>query len=672
MMNYSKRIHTLIIASVTCVATLYPSATSFAISAEQRRVIDSGALFFNVEESPICQSGVLLNTGDVSTTISSNVPDPHKSILVSAAAAYSVNPNLLAALYLTEQGNRWKPIEGPYNSSNVGASGPFQFMPRTWEAYGVDVNGDNYADVQDFTEAAHGAAKMASSNGITASTPIGAPLQPFLPGTILHFAIAYNWGSGNMSRVDKNAPPSSAPDETRRYIDNIRALMTSNLSRGGKGDYGKFAQYPDPTTGGVDTPTGREPPQIGGGCENNQNGTGDGTIPTSPPTVTCEGKKEVSVNPSSNLNGLVNEAGNETACFRLANGNYSFGNIRPKTGQTFLGESPAGVVVNGNGFENAFHGTADSVSISNFTLFNFNDNGGTKPQEQAPIRGTDQIWSSHKASRWIVENMIIHSNLAAGVFMGDGFTVRSSVIYDNGVTGIGGDSIIGGLIEGNKVYRNGANAARGAEQNGAGIKLTQVDGRTSRVVIRGGNEVHDNEIGIWCDVDCDGVTIEGNKVWNHKTTGIFYEISKNAIIRDNTVTDSSTWSAWLGGWNNGSIGVGESQNVLIEGNTINGGVSAITVRGTYRPAPGETYLQNNNPNRDTRTSNVTVRNNTINGSKSIGASHETVASAKIDYNSITFSGNTYSNPSEMTFWWSRSGLTFVEWQAAGRDRNRTL
>lgn len=389
----------------------------------------------------------------------------------------------------------------------------------------------------------------------------------------------------------------------------------------------------------------------------------------SSPAVGCGNKKVVNVSPSSNLNNLVNSGGNETACFRLANGDYRFGNIRPKNNQTFIGESSSGVRVNGSGFENAFHGTASNVSISNFTLYNFNSLAGQKAQEQAPIRGTNRIWEANFASNWVIENMVIHSNPAAGIFVGNDFTVRNNVIYNNGVTGIGGDEFRGGLVEGNRVYNNGTNEAGGQYVNGGGMKFTQVDGSSRRLVIRG-NEVYNNKRGIWCDVDCNGVTIENNNVHDNTNTGIFYEISRNAIIRNNTLTNSNTYSLWNRAWNSGAISSGESADVTIEGNTINGGVVAIVVRGTLRPAAGESYLVNRiNSGKylNTTARNITVRNNRINGSQSIGANHESIAGHKMDYGSIRFTGNTYSNPGNMTFWWQRSSMNYSQWQSAGRQ-----
>jgi hypothetical protein len=49
--------------------------------------------------------------------------------------------------------------------SSAGALGPMQFMPRTWEAYGVDGDGDGVADVMNPVDAVHGAANYLCATG---------------------------------------------------------------------------------------------------------------------------------------------------------------------------------------------------------------------------------------------------------------------------------------------------------------------------------------------------------------------------------------------------------------------------------------------------------------------------------------------------------------------------
>lgn len=651
-----------IIAPTTTVHAAYPPLIQedFDYIFEQEHFRDDGRVL-----QVGCAAGST-GGGAIASEASGNIPETHRSILVEAAGS-SVSPNLLAALFLTEHGNVWRPLDSAWDSSDAGASGPFQFMPGTWTQHQQDGDGDGTNDIMNFADAAFAAADMAKSQQVTLNTPLGDLSDPFKPGTIIYFAMAYNWGSGNVqSRIDRaDGEPltmQSMPQETQRYVENIHALISSDFTTGGKGDYGEFLEYSDPVVpdgAGAQVEISVQPQ---GSCASHL----IGALPSTPPTVTCEDKKVVDVTPASNLNSLVNAAGNETACFRLANGNYAFGNIRPLSGQTFLGESPGGVIVNGNGFENAFHGTANNVSISNFTLTNYNNSGGTNLQQQAPIRGNSALWSSDRADGWVVENMVLSNNIAGGVFMGHNFTVRNNIIANNGVTGVGGSKIIGGLVTGNDISGNGFDEATGDAVNGGGIKITSSIGTATQLHIHD-NEVHDNKRGIWCDVDCNGVLIENNRSINNGNTGIFYEVSRNAVIRDNRVENSSGYATWLGRYNAGSISAGESENVVIDNNTIVGGRSAITIRGTIRNEKFLTDRIDRGEYLNLTARNITVQNNTIIGSQSIGASHEPGAAGFMDYGSIRFINNTYSNPESMDFWWNRIDMDYATWQDQGRN-----
>lgn len=68
--------------------------------------------------------------------------------------------SVLAAIGSIESGHGRN--NGP---SSAGALGPMQFMPRTWEAYGVDGGGDGVANIWDPADAIFGAAGYLCANG---------------------------------------------------------------------------------------------------------------------------------------------------------------------------------------------------------------------------------------------------------------------------------------------------------------------------------------------------------------------------------------------------------------------------------------------------------------------------------------------------------------------------
>ncbi len=361
----------------------------------------------------------------------------------------------------------------------------------------------------------------------------------------------------------------------------------------------------------------------------------------------------------------------EGTCFRLAAGTYRFGDVVPKDHMSFVGASAATVIIDGSGRENAFHGTANGVTITQMTFQDFNDSGGTSRQEQAPIRGTARLWASERgqlATNWLISDIVSRRNYASGIFLGDNFTVRNSTFYDNGVTGIGGDDFVGGLIEQNTIYGNGRQQASGALVNGGGIKFTQA-GTPSAPIRVVNNELYDNpNIAIWCDIGCQGMEVLNNNIREHVSRAVMYELSANLVVRGNTIVESNTWTGFRGDFNAGAITVGESRNALVEGNLIRGAKAGVVLRQTKRPSRGEGFLANYDGVQYV-VEEVTVRNNRFEDTGSIGISLGTTGAGLIvNPGSIRFTNNSYDSPETMTFWGMDSNpLTYSQWRAAGYD-----
>ena len=85
-----------------------------------------------------------------------------------AAAEYELGPQgpaVLAGINLIETA-----FGTNLNVSSAGALGWMQFMPETWEAYGVDANGDGVADPYNPEDAIFAAANYLSASGMPADT----------------------------------------------------------------------------------------------------------------------------------------------------------------------------------------------------------------------------------------------------------------------------------------------------------------------------------------------------------------------------------------------------------------------------------------------------------------------------------------------------------------------
>lgn len=79
-----------------------------------------------------------------------------------AGARYGVPWEILYGLHFMETGLRDGAISSGYGT---GAQGPLQFMPGTWNIYGVDGNGDGAVDINNAVDAIHGAANYLVAHG---------------------------------------------------------------------------------------------------------------------------------------------------------------------------------------------------------------------------------------------------------------------------------------------------------------------------------------------------------------------------------------------------------------------------------------------------------------------------------------------------------------------------
>lgn len=79
-----------------------------------------------------------------------------------AGKRFGIPWQILAAIHSCETGQSGNTTITSY----AGATGPMQFMPATWRAYGVDGNGDGRADIYNVDDAVHSAARyLAANNG---------------------------------------------------------------------------------------------------------------------------------------------------------------------------------------------------------------------------------------------------------------------------------------------------------------------------------------------------------------------------------------------------------------------------------------------------------------------------------------------------------------------------
>jgi len=229
-------------------------------------------------------------------------------------------------------------------------------------------------------------------------------------------------------------------------------------------------------------------------------------------------------------------------------------------------DDPTAVRVELSVTRHAFHGSAEGVTIQDLVIEKY-----APPAQHAAVHA----WSGTSGPQgrdWIVRNNEIRWNHALGVRTSHGMIVSGNQIIENGQLGIGGSGN-DVLVENNTISRNHW-AGFNPFWEAGGTKWVLTDG----LVVRG-NTVRDNDgPGLWTDIDNVNVLYEGNWVTGNAQSGIFHEISRDAVIRYNVSKwNGAGFDPWLWG---AQILVSTSRNVEIHDNTVvvgAGGGNGITL-----------------------------------------------------------------------------------------------
>lgn len=257
MKNNLKPISIIGISFFTILSTIITPLNVYAVDYDY---YSANSVIFSDPTATECSSGGG-SGGSVSVAVSKGVPEDWAKIFSAAAAKFNTNPNFIAALYMSENGNIWYPVtRTDWPGSNRGARGPMQFIPSTWSAYQQDGNGDGTKDINNVTDAVFAAAALSKSMKIDANTPLGNRDQPVsqVPSMVAG-SISYNAGPGAMAgyRAKYGASMSlntlrSFNEESADYVTNFYALISSDFSKGDHPSYGQ----PRQSTKGASTPSG--------------------------------------------------------------------------------------------------------------------------------------------------------------------------------------------------------------------------------------------------------------------------------------------------------------------------------------------------------------------------------------------------------------------------------
>jgi hypothetical protein len=295
------------------------------------------------------------------------------------------------------------------------------------------------------------------------------------------------------------------------------------------------------------------------------------TAPTTAPPAAasvprCDPSGGVAIGTGDDAQRVVDAHGSGTRYTVKAGTHLRNFSVRPKSGDTFCGE-PGAVLDGGRSLKSAFSGGATNVTLDSITV-----------QQYASGRQGGAIQPDRSASGWVVRNVSAVRNYWAGLKAADNMKIFGGSFSDNDQLGIGGAAATGVVLDGldgDPATFDGPELARNhtlhesCDWEAGGMKWD-----VGRVTIRNAY-VHDNDCrGLWADINARGAVIEHNLIEDNREEGIFYEISQDAVIRNNHIYGNGLGGRgwyWAGG-----ITVASSFNVEVYGNRLSGNYNGIT------------------------------------------------------------------------------------------------
>jgi parallel beta-helix repeat protein len=288
-------------------------------------------------------------------------------------------------------------------------------------------------------------------------------------------------------------------------------------------------------------------------------------VARAPSAISCGGG--VSIGTGDNAQSVVTAHGAGTAYIVKAGTHYRNFSVRPKSGDSFCGE-PGAVVDGGRSLQFAFYGGGTNVTLDSITVQNYNtgrQNGAIQPDLHA--------------TGWVVRNISAVRNYWAGLKAADGMRILGGQYNDNDQLGIASTSAtnltLDGL-DGDPATFDGPEMARNRTLHAScGFEAGGMKWINGRVTIRNAHVHHNVCKGLWADGNANGTLIENNLVEDNWSAGILYEISQNAIVRNNSVYRNGNGEA--DGWYwDGGITVASSFGVEVYGNHLSGNYNGIT------------------------------------------------------------------------------------------------
>lgn len=264
------------------------------------------------------------------------------------------------------------------------------------------------------------------------------------------------------------------------------------------------------------------------------------TWPVAPPAQICGNSTILGNGPTTAPEGavVVPAGNNENIDFRLANTTYWFepgvhtlgadiySQIIPGDNASFIG-APGAILDGQNINRFAFTQQAQNVTIKYLEVRNFGPGAGNN----------DEGVINHDAGEgWTVEYNYVHDNDGAGVFLGTDSVVRYNCLKDNGQYGFSSyhpDGVTNVLLDHNEITGNNQDDWE-TLRFGCGCTGGGKFWDTRGAVVTN-NWVHDNMgTGLWADHNNANFLFENNYIEENDGIGLFYEVSYNFMIKNNT------------------------------------------------------------------------------------------------------------------------------------------
>ena len=222
--------------------------------------------------------------------------------------------------------------------------------------------------------------------------------------------------------------------------------------------------------------------------------------------------------------------------FYFTPGNYAMSQILPASFNRFVGAAPSAAYPKGpvltpsSGTRYAFGGQASDVVIQNLTVQGF---PGAWPAYDEGIVNHDS------GDRWTIEGTTVQDNHNAAVMLGTGSVLRNNCLRRNGqyvfnayeAANNGRDVV----VEHNEIAGNNTDDMELKVRPGCGCSGGGKFWVFTNVTYRN-NWVHDNiGPGLWVDGNNNGFLITDNIFERNTEEAIAYEVSYNAVIRNNVI-----------------------------------------------------------------------------------------------------------------------------------------